>query len=141
MSTVFTPFHATLGGLLIGFAAAMLMYFNGRIAGISGIFHAGFRPGAKIWQGLFLVGLVVGTALINNWLDLDYPIRSGFPLSVLITGGLLVGFGTRMGFGCTSGHGVCGISRRSKRSVFATLVFVITAIISTTISRHYFGVY
>lgn len=141
MPTVFTPWSAFGGGLLIGLAAALLLLFNGRIAGISGLFHGLIHPGRQLWQAMFLLGIILGAA----WYHLqtgDVPLqRQGFPIMALITGGFLVGLGTRLGSGCTSGHGVCGIGRRSRRSVTATGIFMLTAVLTTYVMRHWLGVY
>jgi len=129
MATQFTPVAAIIGGLLIGLASAALLALNGRIAGISGIFEGalfrGNEPGESPWRWTFLAGLVVGGA--------GYALFSGVDASamaldrstaLIIVAGLLVGFGTRMSNGCTSGHGVCGNARLSPRSIVATLVFM-----------------
>ena len=114
-----------LGGILIGIAAMLLLLLNGRIAGISGILGGIIKsdvPGERFWRVAFILGLVGGAAL-------DALMRGGLPLRMqaagpmLILAGLLVGFGTRLGSGCTSGHGVCGLARRSPRSVVATMIF------------------
>ncbi|MEE4302309.1 MAG: YeeE/YedE family protein, partial [Pseudomonadales bacterium] len=107
MSPDFTPVSALAGGALIGLAATLLMYALGRIAGISGIVGAVLR-GELGWQRWFLLGLVAGAGLWL-WLAPSAPApRTGFPPAVLVVAGLLVGYGTRLGSGCTSGHGVCG---------------------------------
>ena len=128
----FTPWSALAGGALIGLAATLLLWLNGRIAGISGILN-GALPGARggmrndlAWRLLFLSGLIAGAGL---WLwfapsTLTFAPREGYPLGLIIAAGLAVGFGTRLGSGCTSGHGVCGIARLSPRSMVATLVFM-----------------
>jgi len=133
----FTPASAAIGGTLIGFAAALLMLTTGRIAGVSGI--AGGLIGSadgRGWRAAFIAGLVLVPAISR---------LVGFPLSmppmpanwVLVTGaGLLVGFGSRLGAGCTSGHGVCGIARFSPRSIAATLIFMATAMVVVAIARH-----
>jgi uncharacterized protein len=132
----FTPLSALGGGILIGLGAALLLIVNGRIAGISGILSSFRLPerGEVSWRGLFLLGLLVAgaTAALFVPASLGTSPRS---LSVLAAAGLLVGAGTRMGNGCTSGHGVCGISRGSLRSVVATCTFVITGVITVTLVR------
>jgi len=121
----FTPWSALAGGALIGLAAAMFVLLNGRIAGISGIL-AGLlvpRAGDVRWRVAFLLGLVIAPLLYETWRPLP-PIRVDATYGVLAVAGLLVGVGTRYAAGCTSGHGVCGLSRLSPRSLAATLVFM-----------------
>jgi uncharacterized membrane protein YedE/YeeE len=129
-----------LGGALIGLAAALLLLLNGRIAGISGIFGGIIKsnvPGERFWRVAFVLGLVGGAAL-------DAFMRGGIALRLqadgpmLILAGLLVGFGTRMGSGCTSGHGVCGLARRSPRSLVATMIFMTVAALTVFLTRHIF---
>ena len=114
------------GGLLIGAAAALLLAANGRIAGISGVLGGllGAQPFSdRRWRLLFVLGLLVGGLLMAKLVGLHYTPVAG-SLAVTLVAGLLVGFGTRMGNGCTSGHGVCGIARFSRRSIIATLTFM-----------------
>lgn len=125
---------AAAGGVLIGSASALLLWWNGRIAGISGIFallFLGQRSGAdRLWRALFLLGLIVGATLCGRLLataPLDYR-AADYPL--LAASGLLVGIGTRMANGCTSGHGVCGLARFSRRSLLATLCFMSAAMLT-----------
>ncbi len=134
----FTPVSALLGGSLIGAAAAVLLWLNGRIAGISGIFNGVLNPqsGDTAWRALFLLGLIAGASLYALLNPSAYTPRIGFPAALLILGGFLVGFGTRMGGGCTSGHGVCGVARLSVRSLVATIIFVITGMVTLFIVRH-----
>jgi uncharacterized protein len=140
--TNFTPISAMIGGLLIGFSAVLLMLSNGRTAGISGILgnFLAFHRGEILWRLAFITGLVVAplayAALVGHLPPVDVT-RS---VALLICGGLLVGFGTRMGSGCTSGHGVCGIARFSKRSLAATLVFMATAAATVFVTRHIIGI-
>jgi uncharacterized membrane protein YedE/YeeE len=122
----FTPWTSLAGGALIGIAATLLLWLNGRIAGISGIVNGAMQGlrGDTAWRALFIAGIVAGAGL---WLWLAPPAftpRKDYPLALIIASGLLVGFGTRLGSGCTSGHGVCGIARLSPRSIVATLVFM-----------------
>lgn len=132
METTFTPLTATFGGLLIGLAAAGLLYFNGRIAGISGIVGRVLTPerGEVAWRLLFVAGLMAGGLLLL----LVYPssLTAMPPRSALLiaAAGLLVGFGTSLGNGCTSGHGVCGNARLSKRSMVATATFMATGAVT-----------
>jgi uncharacterized membrane protein YedE/YeeE len=134
--THFTPVAALEGGALIGLAASGLLLFTGRVAGISGILDGFLRPSARDWgwRATFLAGLLASGAalLVLRPTALVEPIRS---LGVLTVAGLLVGFGSRMGSGCTSGHGVCGISRFSLRSLVATLTFMATGIATVTLVR------
>lgn len=138
----FTPVASTIGGMLIGLSAAMLLLFSGRIAGISGIVGGLLtRPPRSevVWRLLFLAGLVVGgvaMALLQPGLFAMEIDRSVWALAAA---GLLVGFGTRLGNGCTSGHGVCGISRMSPRSIAATLTFMATGAISVFVVNHLLG--
>ncbi len=124
----FTPFASLAGGALIGLAASIMLLFNGRIAGISGIYGGLLkpRPGDIGWRATFVFGLVA--AGVGLWLVAPETIAATADRSVLATAvaGLLVGFGVRMGNGCTSGHGVCGLTRFSRRSLVATLTFMAT---------------
>jgi uncharacterized membrane protein YedE/YeeE len=138
----FTPVPAFVGGILIGLSATLLLVFNGRIAGISGILSGVFTltAGDRIWRLMFLSGMFIAGFAYQSLLPGSFSGRPDFPLSLLLTGGFIVGFGTRMGGGCTSGHGVCGIGRLSSRSIVATMVFMGTGIISVSIHRHLFGI-
>ena len=137
----FSPISGLLGGVLIGAGAVMFMALNGRIAGISGIL-GGLLDGDKSglsWRVSFLAGLIAAPmiyGLIAGGLP-EVTIDGGLPL--MIAGGLLVGFGTRLGSGCTSGHGVCGIARLSPRSITATLVFMLCGIVTVSLIRHVWG--
>ena len=135
--TEFTPVSATAGGALIGLAALLLLLLNGRVAGISGILNgiASGESGDRDWRLAFVVGLVGGGAAWQLLMPASLPFRADFPLPALIAAGLLVGYGTRLGSGCTSGHGVCGIGRLSIRSVVATLVFVGVGMLTVTVVR------
>ncbi len=133
-----TWISALAGGVLIGLAATLLLWLTGRIAGISGIVVGVLQPrqGEVAWRAAFLVGLIAAGAA---WLWLvpgAYTPRQGFPPVLLVVAGLLVGFGTRLGNGCTSGHGVCGLGRLSLRSLAAVMTFMVTAIATTYIVRH-----
>jgi uncharacterized membrane protein YedE/YeeE len=130
------------GGLLIGGAAALLLMLTGRIAGVSGMFATMVRiaDAGPPWKlaAAFIVGLPIGAAITSLLVRKpDIEVTSSMPL--LIAAGLLVGFGTRLGNGCTSGHGVCGIGRLSPRSIAATLAFVAAAIATVFIVRHVVG--
>ena len=131
----FTPVHALTGGALIGLSAAILWVGLGRVAGISGIL-AGVRTPDRAWRLAFLAGLIVAPLLYR---------LSGGPSAtpdtttsawIVVAGGLLVGFGTRLGGGCTSGHGVCGIARLSRRSIAATAVFMAAAMVTVYCTYH-----
>ncbi len=137
----FTPVSALLGGLLIGLAAAVLFLANGRIAGISGILGNLLSPTRNdiAWRVVFLLGLVMGTMLWRAVDPSDQGIAVTASVPTLIIGGLLVGLGTRIGGGCTSGHGVCGIARLSWRSITATAAFMGSAMITVYLARHVLG--
>jgi hypothetical protein len=136
--TDFTPVSAAIGGGLIGLSAVLLMLLTGRIAGISGIFAGclGFEINDKGWRVAFIAGLILAP-LIAGFVGYAMPAPQ-MPASwaVVIAAGLLVGFGTRLGGGCTSGHGVCGIARLSGRSIAATAIFMFTAIVVVALTRH-----
>ena len=133
----FTPWTALAGGLLIGLAAAVFILFNGRIAGISGILGGLLRaqPGDVGWRLAFLLGLLAAPLLYGLFAVLPVAtIEAGE--GTLVAAGLLVGVGTRYGAGCTSGHGVCGISRMSPRSLVATAAFMLAGFVTVYIVRH-----
>jgi len=136
--TEFTPVSALAGGALIGLAAAVLLLFGGRVAGVSGITGGLLRlvPGDMGWRIAFLAGLMIGVWGFGAAGGSLAEIQIAADWGLLIGGGLLVGFGTRLGGGCTSGHGVCGISRFSRRSVVATVVFMGTAVATVYLVRH-----
>ena len=139
----FTPVSAIVGGLLIGCSAVLMLGLIGRIAGISGILFGAMDYGQNpdnSWRWWFLIGLLLGAGCYTWLMPLGFEIRTDFPLPLLVLAGMLVGVGTRMGSGCTSGHGVCGIARLSKRSILATVIFVVTAMLCTYIMRHLLGV-
>ncbi len=135
----FTPIPAFAGGLLIGLSAVIMLLFNGRITGISGIMDGiviNSESGDRFWRVCFLLGLVFGGFLFKLFMPDSFIPRDGFSLVLLITGGFIVGIGTRMGSGCTSGHGICGIARFSRRSILATVVFMFTGGVTVYIIRH-----
>jgi len=137
----FTPVSALVGGLLIGLAASGLLWLNGRIAGVSGILF-GLLSGSlseRVWRGLFLLGLVLGTTSYLALTHTPAPVRQGFPVPLLLLAGLLTGFGTARAKGCTSGHGVCGLARLSLRSLVATATFLAVALLTTYLVRHLLG--
>lgn len=139
----FSMIQALAGGVLIGVSAALLLWLTGHVAGISGIIGRLLfmvkKSDEVIWRVLFLIGLVVGAKLYYLGFAEAPTGREYFPVWLLIVSGLLVGFGSSLGKGCTSGHGVCGLGRLSMRSLVATLVFLSVAIITTFIVRHVFG--
>ena len=136
----FTPASALIGGAIIGAAAAMFFVLNGRIAGISGILGGLLRPqaGDISWRAAFVAGLVAAP-LAWSLFAAPPEIRVEASYAVLVAAGLLVGVGTRYGAGCTSGHGVCGISRLSPRSIAATLAFMATGFATVFATRHLIG--
>ena len=129
----FTPWASLAGGVLIGIAAAMLVLLNGRIAGISGIVGGLFTPERHDtgWRVAFLLGLIAAPAFLKG-----SPARIEAGFGMLVLAGLLVGVGTSYGAGCTSGHGVCGLSRLSPRSVVATLAFMAAGVATVFVVRH-----
>lgn len=139
--TEFTPFTSLLGGMLIGIAALVLMATDGRIAGISGIAGGllSFKTPDRGWRLSFVAGLIVAPLVwlvaSGGWPDFTLTV----PWPLIALAGVLVGLGTQLGSGCTSGHGVCGMSRLSKRSITATLVFMTTGMITVFILRNLGG--
>ncbi len=133
---------ALLGGAFIGLAATLLLWLNGRLAGISGmLWRLSFaKPGDTLWRVLFLVGVVGGAGLYYAAFGGAPEPRETFPVWLLVVAGFLVGYGTSLGNGCTSGHGVCGLGRLSLRSLVATAIFLLTAIVTTFVVRHLLGV-
>ncbi len=141
METEFTPWLSLTGGVMIGAAAVLLLWLNGKIAGISGIVGSAlsdYSP-ASAWRWCFVVGLILGGGIsLYQFVGVEQiELRASTP--VLLAAGLLVGFGTRLGSGCTSGHGVCGIGRLSHRSILATLVFMAVAFAVVFVQRHMLG--
>ncbi|WP_299588892.1 YeeE/YedE family protein [uncultured Microbulbifer sp.] len=132
----FTPATALAGGALIGLASALLLIFNGRIAGISGMVGSLLESSSGVgWRLAFIIGLLLAPLAWQLFSALPpIKIAAGYP--TLIAAGLLVGFGTRLGSGCTSGHGVCGLSRLSSRSMIATLVFMAAGFVTVYVLRH-----
>jgi len=128
---------ALMGGVLIGLSATLLLAFNGRIAGISGMVNGAITFSKKeVWRWMFILGMLLGGVLYEYGLPSQPTPTSAFAPWAMIVGGFLVGFGTRMGSGCTSGHGVCGLGRLSLRSLVAVLTFLITAILTVFVVRH-----
>lgn len=140
MPTAFTPVSAIAGGLLIGTAILLLFQTLGRIAGVSGMLSAAFRIGTpggeRAWRLAFLAGLVVGPVLACAALGQPLIQASPASLPMLIVAGLAVGSGTGMANGCTSGHGICGVSRLSLRSIVATAVFMSFGFMTASLGRH-----
>ncbi|MES2681917.1 MAG: YeeE/YedE thiosulfate transporter family protein [Pseudomonadota bacterium] len=135
----FTPVTGLLGGLMIGLAAIILLLGSGRIAGVSGVLAGAMgqaSAGDRQWRWFFLAGLVIGGLLYLSFNDFQWGAAAATPAWPVLIGALLVGFGTRMGNGCTSGHGICGISRFSVRSVVATLTFMVAGFITVFVARH-----
>ena len=134
----FTPWSAAIGGVLIGLAAAILLIFNGRIAGISGILAGILKPakGDTAWKVAFILGIMVSPLLFTLFVYIpEVVITTVTPL--LIVAGLLVGFGTRLGGGCTSGHGICGMARFFRRSIVAVVIFMLVAFATVAVINHF----
>jgi uncharacterized protein len=138
----FTPISAVAGGALIGLSAALLLFFNGRIAGISGLLNGAVfaEKAERYWRLCFLLGLVIGAFVFKlSFPDFNVP-RQGYPLWLLVIGGFLVGLGARMANGCVSGHGICGIANLSIRSIVATSLFMVVGMVTVYVLRHILGV-
>ena len=137
----FTPVTGFIGGLLIGGAATLLVLLTGRVAGISGILGGLFGAAASDvgWRVAFVVGIVIGPVIVAAFGGPVPDIELQGSLPLLVIAGLLVGFGTRLGGGCTSGHGVCGLARGSPRSLVATTVFFAVAVATVFVMRHGMG--
>ncbi|MET4161219.1 putative membrane protein YedE/YeeE [Marinobacterium sp. MBR-111] len=140
----FTPVPALIGGALIGLSAAFLLLAKGRVAGISGIAGGIIYPESRDdigWRVVFILGLILG-GFLYQWSGLGAGVQHIVAVadkSVLIIAGLLVGIGTQVGTGCTSGHGICGLARRSPRSLVATFCFMGSAIVTVYVVRHLMG--
>ena len=137
----FTPILSTIGGVLIGLSAALMMLGNGRIAGISGIFRGTIQPaeGDWLWRATFVAGLVGAGGIMMLLQPEWFAVTIDRSMLAVAAAGLLVGFGTRLGNGCTSGHGVCGLARFSIRSLVATLSFMITGGVVVFVVNHLLG--
>ena len=135
----FTPLSAAIGGALIGLASVLLMLSLGRIAGISGIFGEGLFGTERGWRLAFIAGLIAAplAAMLAGAKVPTPPMPDNW--AIVVIAGLLVGYGTRLGGGCTSGHGVCGIARFSPRSITATVVFMAAAMVVVFVVRHVLG--
>lgn len=132
--------QAVLGGALIGCAAVLLLLCNGRVAGVSGILGGVLMESMSVatWRYAFLGGLVVGGVLLSKFLPETAQIHISQSIPLVVGAGLLVGYGSRLGGGCTSGHGVCGIARLSPRSIVATITFIAAAMVTVYLMRHVF---
>lgn len=142
IETEFTPLMSFAGGVLIGLSAVLLMFFQGRIMGATGILSGlitGGVPGDKSWRAAMVVGMIAGPlvvlALTGQMPAVDVPIS----LPMIVIGGFIVGIGVTFGSGCTSGHGVCGLARLSPRSFVATLTFMAAALLTVYVIRHVIG--
>jgi uncharacterized membrane protein YedE/YeeE len=134
----FTPLASLIGGIMIGLSASAMLLLEGKIAGISGIFAGVLNPakGELLWKSSFVAGLLGGGVVLKMFLASAFNFGIVRPYGLLAVAGLLVGFGTRLGSGCTSGHGVCGISRLSPRSIVATATFVTSGAIVVYFGNH-----
>ncbi|TBT27540.1 YeeE/YedE family protein [Vibrio parahaemolyticus] len=132
------PWESLFGGILLGISATILLLVNGKIAGISGIMNGIMSPkkGDYSWRLLFAVGMIAGGLISVLMLGVAVPNTANLSLGMVIAAGLLVGIGTRLGNGCTSGHGICGIGRLSKRSIVATCVFMAVAGLTVFVRLH-----
>ena len=134
----FTPMESLLGGLIIGLAVAILYLMRGNYSGISGIYFnvISVNKSGFLWRFLFITGLIIGPVILSffSFTDLGFEMPNTNPI-IVILGGLLVGYGTQLGSGCTSGHGVCGIGRLSIRSIVGTCVFVGAGVLTVFITR------
>lgn len=146
--TTFTPIDGIVGGLLIGLATTAWLWLYGRVTGMSGIVHGAVlrsEPGDRSWRWFYIAGLIIGALIYTHVLithglpgtHFGVQLQVSWPLMILA--GLLVGFGTRMGNGCTSGHGVCGLSRFSRRSMVAVPTFFVFGVLATFFVRHVLG--
>ncbi|GJM00342.1 MAG: membrane protein [Methyloligella sp.] len=138
METEFTPIMSLMGGILIGLSAILMMASSGRITGVSGILGGlfSFAPFTNLWRLAFVVGIILSPFIFRKATGITPEYHVSSDVVILIVGGLLVGLGTVLGSGCTSGHGVCGMARLSKRSFFATALFMLSAIVTVYVMRH-----
>lgn len=132
------PWESLFGGILLGISATILLLVNGKIAGISGIMNGIMSPkkGDYSWRLLFAVGMIAGGLISVLMLGVAVPSTANLSLGMVIAAGLLVGIGTRLGNGCTSGHGICGMGRLSKRSIVSTCVFMAVAGLTVFVRLH-----
>lgn len=137
----FTPLPSLIGGMLIGLSASAMLLFNGKIAGISGIVAGLLNPAKNdtLWRGIFIAGLLTGGLLLRIVSPQVFTMGISRSWAALVLAGMLVGFGTRLGNGCTSGHGVCGLSRLSPRSLIATITFIATGAAAVYVVNHLLG--
>lgn len=138
--TEFTPFSALVGGAVLGASALFLLWLNGNVAGISGIVSRIMqRPQTNgLWRWMFILGLAAGP-IVTGLIGFGLPEQIDVSWPLIIVGGLLVGVGSKLGSGCTSGHGICGIGRMSPRSITATIVFMLTALVVVFVVKHIVG--
>ena len=134
----FNLLSALIGGAFIGLSVTILLLFNGRMAGISGIMNGVFNSpkNERSWRLVFLCGLILGAIIYHTFSPDTFAPRQGYPLWLIAAGGFLVGIGTRLGSGCTSGHGICGIANGSKRSILATLTFMGSGVVTVYFIKH-----
>lgn len=139
--TEFTPIPALIGGSLIGLSAVLLMAFHGRIAGMTGILTGMLPPLAKDWgwRAAFLIGAIAAPVLVPLLSGYEIGFASPVPMQWIVVGGLLAGIGVFFSSGCTSGHGVCGMARLSRRSITATVTFMVAAVATVFFIRHVLG--
>ena len=137
----FTPITGTIGGLMIGLSATLMMLFLGRITGISGIFGGLVIPrkGEVAWRVAFVAGLLSGGVVLRFFYPQAFPVGLEQSFGLVAVAGVLVGFGTRMGSGCTSGHGICGLARFSQRSLASVLTFIFTGAVAVYIMQYVMG--
>ncbi len=137
----FTPLSSLIGGIIIGLAASILLLFNGKIAGISGIFAGVMHPAGTDtgWRVSFIMGMLSGGLMLRLWYPRAFDFGGLRSIGTLAIAGLLVGFGTRLGNGCTSGHGVCGVSRLSIQSAVATITFIASGAAIVFVINHMLG--
>lgn len=138
--TEFTPLSALFGGAILGASALFLLWLNGNVAGISGIISRAiqYQPRNGLWRWMFLFGLIIGPMVVGV-IGFGIPKQIDVSWPLIVSGGLLVGVGSKLGSGCTSGHGICGIGRISTRSIVATAVFMLTALVVVFVVRHIVG--
>lgn len=140
----FTPWPSLFGGILIGAASSLFMLFNGKIAGVSGITKGLLShcptPQERMWRAAFVIGLIISGAIVIAISPQMTALPFTMSLPQMIFAGLLVGFGTAMGNGCTSGHGVCGLGRRSKRSLASVLTFMAAGFVTMFVMTHILGI-
>ncbi len=135
----FTPYSALLGGLLIGLASAGILFLHGRVCGISGMLSdlITWHPNLS-WSGYFLSGMILGGLSLHYVHPIALDLEFKLPYVAIFFAGFLVSFGARLGGGCTSGHGVCGVGRLDKNSIIAMLIFTLTGMLTATILYHFF---